>query len=112
MAIYFWFVFLQFILIIVIKDSVFLCLFLLFFFPFVLMFKKPVDNTDYKPIILVVQNSVLCTLLTHIHYIYTKYLDTPSKLVDSAISATTNADRCIKSSTQPCNLHRQTLAVE
>jgi transposase len=36
----------------------------------------------------------------------------PFKLVDSAISATPVADRCVKSSTQPCNLHRQTLAVE
>ena len=34
------------------------------------------------------------------------------KLVDSAISATAIADRCIKSSTPPCNHHRQTLAVE
>ena len=32
--------------------------------------------------------------------------------MDSAISATPIAVRCIKSSTQPCNLHRQTLAVE
>ena len=32
--------------------------------------------------------------------------------VDLAISATDVADRCIKLSTQPCNLHRQTLAVE
>ena len=32
--------------------------------------------------------------------------------MDLAISATPIADRCIKSSTQPCNLHRQTLAVE
>uniref|UniRef100_A0A674F6Y3 MAX dimerization protein MGA a n=1 Tax=Salmo trutta TaxID=8032 RepID=A0A674F6Y3_SALTR len=34
------------------------------------------------------------------------------KLVDSAISATPVGDKCIKSSTRPCNLHRQTLAVE
>jgi hypothetical protein len=32
--------------------------------------------------------------------------------VNSAILATVVADWCIKSSTQPCNLHRQTLAVE
>jgi hypothetical protein len=32
--------------------------------------------------------------------------------VDLAISTTPVADRCIKSSTQPCNLHRETLAVE
>ncbi|CAB1349934.1 unnamed protein product [Coregonus sp. 'balchen'] len=37
---------------------------------------------------------------------------TTFKLVDSAFSATHAADRYIKSSTQPCNLHRQTLAVE
>ena len=36
----------------------------------------------------------------------------PFKLVDSAVSATPVADRCIKSSTQPCNLHTQQLAVE
>jgi hypothetical protein len=36
----------------------------------------------------------------------------PFKLVDSAISATPIADRCMKLSTQPCDLHRQTLAVE
>ena len=32
--------------------------------------------------------------------------------MDSAISATPIADRCMKSSTQPCNLHRRTMAVE
>ena len=32
--------------------------------------------------------------------------------MDSAISATTVADRSITSSTQPCNFHRQTLTVE
>ena len=31
--------------------------------------------------------------------------------MDSAISATAVTDRCIKWSTQPCSLHRQTLAV-
>jgi hypothetical protein len=36
----------------------------------------------------------------------------PFKFVDWAISATSIADRCIKSSTGPCNLHRQTLVVE
>ena len=46
-----------------------------------------------------------------VHYIY-KVCGHPFKLVDLAISATPIADRCIKSSTQPCNLHRQTLAVE
>ena len=35
-----------------------------------------------------------------------KYVDTPPN-----ISATTVADRCIKSSTQQCNLYRHTLAV-
>jgi hypothetical protein len=40
--------------------------------------------------------------------IYTIY----AKYVDSAISATPVADRFIKLSTQPCNLHRQTLAIE
>jgi transposase len=44
--------------------------------------------------------------------IYTRVCGHPFKLVDSAISATPVADRCIKSSTQPCNLHRQTLAVK
>ena len=43
--------------------------------------------------------------------IYTKVCGHPLKCVDSAISATPVADRCIKSSTQPYNLHRQTLAV-
>ena len=37
---------------------------------------------------------------------YKKFVDTPSN------SATPIAKRCIKLSTQPCNLHRQTLAVE
>ena len=44
--------------------------------------------------------------------IYTKVCGHPFKLVDSAISVTPVADRCIKSSTPPCNLHRHTLAVE
>ena len=44
--------------------------------------------------------------------IHTKGCGHPSKLVDLAISATPVADRCIKSSTQPCNLCSQTLAVE
>ena len=44
--------------------------------------------------------------------IYTKVCGYPFKLVDSAILAAHVADRCIESSTQPCNLHRQTLAVE
>ena len=48
-----------------------------------------------------------CTVYT----IYTKVCEYPFKLVDSAISATPDADRCIKLSTQPCDLHRQTLAV-
>ena len=47
-----------------------------------------------------------------IHTIYTKVCGHPFKLVDSASSPTPVADRCIKSSTPPCNLHRQTLAVE
>ena len=36
----------------------------------------------------------------------------PFRLVDSAVSVILVADRCIKLSTQPCNLHRQILAVE
>ena len=48
----------------------------------------------------------------YIHDIYTKVCGHLFKWVDSAISATPIADRCIKSSTQPCNLHRQTLSVE
>ena len=36
----------------------------------------------------------------------------PFKCVDLAVSATPIAYRCIKLSTPPCNLHRQTLAVE
>ena len=39
--------------------------------------------------------------------IYTKVCGDPFKFVDSPI-----ADRCIKSSTQPCNLYRPTMAVE
>jgi hypothetical protein len=50
-------------------------------------------------------------LKIHTLYIY-KSMWTPFKLVDSAISATPVADRCIKLSTQPCNLHKQTLAGE
>jgi hypothetical protein len=49
----------------------------------------------------------------HLMYtIYTKVCGHPFKLVDLALSATPVADKCMKSSTQPCNLHRQTLAVE
>jgi hypothetical protein len=44
--------------------------------------------------------------------IYTKVCGHLMKLVDWAISATSIADRCIKSSTPPCDLHRQTLVVE
>ena len=44
--------------------------------------------------------------------IYTKVCEHPFKLVDSTISATPVADGCTKPSTPPCNLHRQTLAVE
>ena len=49
---------------------------------------------------------------SHGYTIFTKVCGHPFKLVDLAISATPVADRCIKSSTQQCNLHRQTLAVE
>jgi hypothetical protein len=57
-----------------------------------------------------------CTLVwywysLYIHYIY-KSMWNPFKWTDSAISATPAADRCIKSSTQSCNLHRQILSVE
>jgi hypothetical protein len=45
-------------------------------------------------------------------YTHTNVCGHPFKWVDSAISATPVANRCIKSSTQPCNLHRQTVAVE
>ena len=45
-------------------------------------------------------------------YYIQKYVETAFKLVDSAISATPFADRCIKSSTHKCNLHRQALAIE
>ena len=44
--------------------------------------------------------------------IYTKVCGHPFKLVELAISATTVSDGGMKSSTQPCSLHRQTLAVE
>ena len=43
---------------------------------------------------------------------YTKVCGHPFKWVDLDISATPVADRCIKLSTLPCNLNRQTLAVE
>ena len=43
---------------------------------------------------------------------YTTVCGHSFKLVDLAISATPAADRCIKLSTPPCNLHRQTLEVE
>ena len=50
---------------------------------------------------------------THALYIYIqKYMDTPSNLLDLAIQATPIADRCIKLSTQPRNLHSQTLALK
>ena len=45
-----------------------------------------------------------------IYTIYRKVCEHPFKLVDSAISDIFVADRCIKLSTPPCNLHRQTLA--
>ena len=47
-----------------------------------------------------------------IYTIYTKVCGQPIKIVDWAISATPIADRSIKSSTQPCNLHRQTSTIE
>jgi hypothetical protein len=39
-----------------------------------------------------------------VYTIYTKVCGNPFKFVDSAISATSIVDRCIKLSTQPCNL--------
>ena len=48
--------------------------------------------------------------VSNIHYIY-KTCGKPLQIVDSTISATPFADRGIKLSTQPCNLHRQKLAV-
>ncbi|XP_071261013.1 CD5 antigen-like [Salvelinus alpinus] len=51
---------------------------------------------------------VICSGNNKIHYI-AKSMWTS---VDLAISATHVADRCIKLSTQPCNLHRQTSAVK
>ena len=58
----------------------------------------------------------LMSLLFQIVCISTLYIPKlcgqPFRLVDSAISATPVADRCIKLSTQSHNLHRQTLAVE
>jgi hypothetical protein len=61
-----------------------------------------------KPLNELVSKLLTCTICT----IYTKVCGRPFELVDSAILATPVADRCIKSSTQPYNLHRQTLAVE
>ena len=55
--------------------------------------------------------AALLSSYQNIYYLY-KVCGHPFKLVDSAISATPIADRCVKSSTQPCNLPRQTLAVE
>ena len=72
----------------------------------------------------ILYNSVcMCTIFTtvcfhifchaySIYTIYTKVCGHPFKLVDSSISATLVADRCIQLSTQPCNLHKQTLALE
>ena len=51
-----------------------------------------------------------CTIVKYT--IYTKVCGHPFILVDLAISAIPVAERCITSSTQPCNLHKQTLAVE
>ena len=49
-------------------------------------------------------------------YIHTRhcqmYADTPSKSWIRLFQPPPVAERCIKSSTQPCNLQRQTLAVE
>ena len=42
--------------------------------------------------------------------VYTTVCGHPLKLVDSAISATPVADRCITLSTQPCKLQRQELS--
>ena len=64
---------------------------------------------------LIVPQEILLTLYyiyIYINAIYTKVCGHPFKFVDLAISATAIADRCIKSSTQSCNLHRQTLAVD
>jgi hypothetical protein len=61
-----------------------------------------------------IQVSWLLSALTvaRTYTIYTKVCGHPFKWVDSAISAIPVAVRCIKSSTQPFNLHRQTLAVK
>jgi hypothetical protein len=47
-----------------------------------------------------------------LYTIYTQVCGHAFKWVDSAISATPIADRLIKSSTQSCNLHKQTLTAE
>jgi hypothetical protein len=44
--------------------------------------------------------------------IYTKVCGHPFELVDLAVAATPVAKMCVKSSTPPWNLHRQTLAAE
>jgi hypothetical protein len=57
----------------------------------------------------------LCIFSSYVlwrYTVYTKVYGHPFKWVDSAMSATLVADWCIKSSTQPCHLHGQTLAVE
>jgi hypothetical protein len=47
----------------------------------------------------------------NIHYIY-KSMWTPFQVSGFGYFSHTFADRCIKSSTQPCNLHGKTLAVD
>ena len=67
-------------------------------------------NIDYHNILRPIKSNQVSKNKTHT--IYTKVCGHPFKLLDLAISATPVADRCIKSSTWPFNLHRQTLAVE
>ena len=49
--------------------------------------------------------------ISNAYTMYTKVCEHPFKWLDLPISATSVADGCIRSSIQPCNLHRQTWAV-
>jgi hypothetical protein len=54
----------------------------------------------------------IMVLITSKYTIYRKVCGYPFKWVDLFISATPVADRCIKLSTHPCNLHRQNTIVK
>jgi hypothetical protein len=61
---------------------------------------------------MVTQPGKRISISANTYTIYTKVCGHSFKWVVSAISSTPISDRCIKLSTQPCNIHRQTMETE